>query len=202
MPDEYNGEIEPVKIYSSLDDAMNSFGSVLHNVKSNAMFKLMNNNPTKEYYLKEMAQIIQKEENPRLPIYEHHIGIMVKSGIVNVRIKMHNKHKTKYYRIAPVVMITSESLYDKAVKSKTLRNTFKQVFKVGAIGVAGIATWFTSVFVDPLKHVVETNYFHFPFIETDIQITSELFVFPIVTTAIVTSIGLIMFLYSRKNKKN
>lgn len=207
MPDDYDGEIdEPVKIYSNIENTITLFGTVLHNLKSRGMYQLMSNNPTKEYYLKEMAVIIEKEENPRLPIYEHHIGIMVNSGIVKVRIKMHNKHKTKYYRIPPVVMIISPVHYHKAVKSKTLRNTFRQVFKLGAIGVAGIATWFTSVFVNPLEEFSRgtPKFLTFSLIETKIPIPSE-GLFPIVTTTIVTSIGLIMFLYiyfRKKIKKN
>lgn len=185
MPDEYDGEIEePVKIYSSIDDAMIPFGSVLHNPKSNSMFKLMNNNPTKEYYLKEMAQIIEKDENPRLPIYEYHIGVMVDSGIVNVRIKMHNKHETKYYRIAPVIMITSGALYNKAVKSKTLKNAFKQVFKLGVIGIAGTATWFCSSFVLGSFSRVD-----------------GLPLIPIIATTVTVSSGLILFFYFRKKNK-
>jgi len=137
VPDDYDGEIdEPVKVYSNIEKVIAIFGSVLHNDKSRGMYQLMSNNPTKEYYLKEMAVIIEKHENPRLPIYEHHIGVMIKCGIVKIRIKMHNKHKTKYYRIAPIVMITSPVLYEKAVKSKTLRNAFRQVFKFAVIGIA------------------------------------------------------------------
>lgn len=83
-----------------------------------------------------MAVIIEKDPNPRLPNYEYHIGVMVKAGIVLVRVKLHNKHRTKFYRAAPVIIITAPNLYEKASKSKTLKNTFKQVFKFTAIGVA------------------------------------------------------------------
>lgn len=142
MPEHYDGdEDDPVKIYSSIDKAIIKFGSVLKNNKSRGMYQLLTSNPKKEYYLKEMAIIIEKNPNPRLPIYEHHIGVLVDSGIVKVRIKMHNKHKTKFYRISPVVMITSPVLYDKAIKSKTLKNTFNQVFKFAAIGISGVISW-------------------------------------------------------------
>ncbi len=53
-------------------------------------------NTKKEFYLKEMAAIIENNENPRLPNYEYHIGIMVEAGIVLVRIKLHNKNKTNF----------------------------------------------------------------------------------------------------------
>ena len=129
MSDEYKVEFnEFVKIYSNDSKLLPLLGSVFHNENSRAMWILMSTSK-KEFYLKEMAVIIEKTDNPRLPIYEHHIGIMVKSGIILVRTKKHNKHWTKFYRAAPVVLITSSKLYEKATKSKTLKNVFSKIFK-------------------------------------------------------------------------
>lgn len=135
---------EYVKIYSNDSKLIPLLGSVFHNEKSRAMWLLLSNTK-KEFYLKEMAIIIENNENPRLPNYEYHIGIMVEAGIVLVRIKLHNKHKTKFYRAAPVIMLTTPQLYEKASKSKTLKNTFNKVFKFVAIGIAALSS---HVFVE------------------------------------------------------
>ena len=130
---------EYVKIYSNDSKQIKMLGSVFHNEKSRAMWLLLSSTHN-EFYLKEMAVIIEKIDNPRLPIYEHHIGTMVEAGIVLVRKKMHNKHMTKFYRAAPVILITTPQLYEKATKSKTLKNVFNKVFKFAAIGAATLST--------------------------------------------------------------
>ena len=132
---------EFVKIYSNDSKRIPLLGSVFHNPKSREMWLLMSSTH-KEFYLKEMAVIIEKTENPRLPIYEHHISTMVEAGIVLVRIKMHNKHLTKFYRAAPVILLTTPQLYEKATKSQTLKNVFTKVFKFAAIGISFCASWF------------------------------------------------------------
>ena len=135
---------EFVKIYSNDSKLIPLLGSVFHNKKSRAMWLLLSNTK-KEFYLKEMAAIIENNENPRLPNYEYHIGIMVEAGIVLVRIKLHNKHKTKFYRAAQVIMLTTPQLYEKASKSKTLKTAFHKVFKFAAVGSLVFLSWFHPI---------------------------------------------------------
>ena len=117
---------ENVKNYSNDDDKHLTFlGSVLHNEKSRAMYRLLSNNPNKEYYLKEMAVIIEKNDNPRLPIYEHHIKVMVKSGLVTVTEKMHNKHKTKFYKIPPFILLSPSKYYEKTTVHLVQKNLIR-----------------------------------------------------------------------------
>jgi len=120
-----------VNIYSNQqEERIAQLGSVFHNKKSRDMWILLSNNPDKEYYLKEMAVIIEGEKNPRLPIYEHHIKSMVKSEIVSTSEKMHNKHKTTFYRAAPITVIISSKHYENA-KNTLLRDSLKQLYQVG-----------------------------------------------------------------------
>jgi len=205
VPDIYDGEIDdPVKIYSTMDEVIPKLGSVLHNKKSNAIYKILSSNPTKEYYLKELAVMIEKDENPRLPIYEHHIGILVDSGIVKIRIKMHNKHKTKYYRASPVAMIISPQYYEKALNSKTLKNAFDKVFKLGTVGIAGIATWFGSSFANEMlgfsSRIGESTFLKISLFGLKIPSSIESIIFPVIATSIVTSLGLLVFYFSRKKR--
>jgi len=120
-----------VNIYSNQqEERLAQLGSVFHNKKSRDMWILLSNNPDKEYYLKEMAVIIEGEENPRLPIYEHHIKSLVNSGIVSISKKMHNKHKTTFYRAAPITVIISSKHYENA-KNTMLSDSLKQFYQVG-----------------------------------------------------------------------
>ncbi len=117
-----------VNIYSNAEEErIASLGSVFHNKKSRQLWILLSNNPNREYYLKEMAQIIEHEANPRLPIYEHHIKIMVKSGIVTRTKKMHNKHTTTFYRAAPIVVIAPSKHYKNIKTNNSLAQAFMQV---------------------------------------------------------------------------
>lgn len=120
-----------VNIYSTeQEERIAHLGSVFHNKKSRNMWILLSNNPETEYYLKEMAVILEGEKNPRLPIYEHHIKSMVKSGIVSTTEKMHNKHKTTFYRAAPITVIISAKHYENA-KNSALRDLLTQFYHKG-----------------------------------------------------------------------
>ncbi len=88
-----------IKIYSNEEERITHLGSVFHNKISRNMWILLSSNPNKEFYLKEMAVILENTKNPRLPIYEYHIKAIIKSGLVITKTKMHNKHKTTFYRI-------------------------------------------------------------------------------------------------------
>ncbi len=120
-----------INIYSNeQEERIKHLGSVFHNKKSRKMWILLSNNPKREYYLKEMAVIIEGEPNPRLPIYEHHIKSLVKSGIVITTQKMHNKHTTTFYRAAPITVIVSSKHYENA-KNIKLRDLLTQLYQVG-----------------------------------------------------------------------
>ncbi len=120
-----------VNIYSNQQEKrLTHLGSVFHNKKSRDMWILLSNNPDKEYYLKEMAIIIEREKNPRLPIYEHHIKNLINSGVVITTQKMHNKHKTTFYRAAPITVIIPAKRYESA-KNTLLRDSLRQLYHMG-----------------------------------------------------------------------
>jgi len=121
---------ECVNIYSNVEERITHLGSVFHNKISRNMWILLSHNSHKEYYLKEMAVILENEKNPRLPIYEHHIKNMIKSGIVSTSQKMHNKHKTTFYRAAPITVIATSPHYENLNQNNDLKNLFLQSFKL------------------------------------------------------------------------
>ncbi len=120
-----------VKIYSNDEERIIHLGSVFHNKISRNMWILLSNNPDREYHLKEMAVIIENEKNPRLPIYEHHIKAMIRSGIVTTTQKMHNKHKTTFYHAASITVIASPQYYKTITKNTTLQDSLMQIYQVG-----------------------------------------------------------------------
>lgn len=122
-----------VNIYSNKqEEYLTHLGSVFHNKKSRDMWVLLSNNPHREYHLKEMAVILEGEANPRLPIYEHHIKSLIKSGIISTTQKMHNKHKTTFYRAAPFTLIVSSHHYENA-KNNILKDTITQLYQSQSI---------------------------------------------------------------------
>ena len=119
-----------LNIYSNEDERLTYLGSVFHNKKSRAMWILLTNNSDRAYYLKEMAVIIENENNPRLPIYEHHIKNMIKSGLVITTKKMHNKHPTNFYRAAPITTIIS-SMHSDDDKNQKLSKFITKLYQEG-----------------------------------------------------------------------
>jgi len=111
---------ECVNIYSNVEERITHLGSVFHNKISRNMWILLSHN----------SQILENEKNPRLPIYEHHIKNMIKSGIVSTSQKMHNKHKTTFYRAAPITVIASSPHYENLNQNNDLKNLFLQSFKL------------------------------------------------------------------------
>ena len=94
------------------------------------MWILLSHNFDKEYHLKEMAVILEKEKNPRLPIYEHHIKSMIKSGIVTTTQKLHNKHQTTFYRAFPITIIAIPRYYENLNQNNNnIKNSFMKSFK-------------------------------------------------------------------------
>ena len=113
-----------VKIYSNHSKQLFLLGTVFRNKISRNMWSLLSSNPKKEYHLKQMAVILEKETNPRLPIYEYHIKILLASGILKVNQKMHNKHLTNFYSAAPSVLLTS---HNNASQNEILKSAFKTI---------------------------------------------------------------------------
>jgi len=121
---------EHVRIYPNDSAQLSALGTVLHNYRSRSMWSLLANNPKRTYHLKEMARIIEKQENPRLSIYEYHIKIMMKSKILIPTTKIHNKHDVVFYRAAPFVLLSPPQYYKKALTSETLNRAFSKVFEL------------------------------------------------------------------------
>jgi len=128
-----------LKIFSNDDEKMQKVGQILSSPKSRKIYGVLIDN---ELNAKEVGKIIDNDENPRLPNLIFHLDKMVDAGLLNVEKKMQRKrgHVLKYYKAVPFILIVPPEHIEKAQSSKTLKNTFKTVFKFGMIGVAAILT--------------------------------------------------------------
>jgi hypothetical protein len=116
---------------------MQKIGQILSAPKSRKIYGILIDNCLNA---KEVAKIIDNTENPRLPNVIFHLEKMVDAGLLTVKIKLQRKHghKLKYYTAIPFLLIVPAHQLDKATKSKTLQNMFKNIFKISIIGISPI----------------------------------------------------------------
>jgi len=144
MSDENNDEIdEQVKIFGLTDKRMQEIGQILRTPKSRQILQILS---TQELNAKEIGKIIDNDDNPRLPNLHHHLNKMMNVGLIKSRKKLQRKngHVLNYYKAASYIVIVPDNQYEKATKSKTLKNAFKNVFKIVAIGVPALIVYNTQ----------------------------------------------------------
>ena len=118
---------ENLKIYSNVDEHMNKLGLILSTPKSRKIYVLL---ITKELSLTQIDKIIGIRGNPKLPSIVYHLNKMVEVKLVKTRkAKIKSGGESTYYRAAPLILIVPEHNYVKAIKSKTLKNILKKIFK-------------------------------------------------------------------------
>ena len=150
MSDE-NGKF--VKIYSLNDKYMLELGQVIKTFSSKNIFQIL---ATKELHSKEIGKILDPTtDNPRLPNLNHHLNKMVKIGLLSRITRDKNGHQLQYYKAkSEIILIVPQKYYDKAIKSKTLKNTFKSVFKLTMVLVVTYVAYFGSYFLDRKQRCV------------------------------------------------
>ena len=138
MDDSVGNNIENfIKIYSNDDEKMQKIGQILTAPKSRKIYRILIN---QSLNAKEIGKLIDNTENPRLPNVIFHLEKMVDAGLLTVKIKLQRKHghKLKYYKAVPFLLIVPSNQLEKAVKSKTLQNMFKSIFKISIVPVVSI----------------------------------------------------------------
>ena len=137
-----------LKIFSNDDEKMQKVGQILSSPKSRKIYGFLID---RELNAKEVGKLVDNDDNPRLPNLIFHLDKMVDAGLLTMEKKMQRKrgHVLKYYKAVPFILIVPPQHIEKAKSSKTLKNTFKTVFKFGMIGVAAILThtYFDVLFI-------------------------------------------------------
>ncbi len=190
MDSNVSNDIDIVKIYSNDDEKMQKLGHILGTPKSRKIYGILID---KELNAKEIGKLIDNEDNPRLPNLIYHLDKMVDIGLLTVeqRIQRKNGPVLKYYKAVPFVLIVPKDHVEKAQKSKTLRNTFKRVFKFVVIP--------TATLVSTLSHSAYVGFFTtqaageepFPFVFNETT-------FLIGSLALVTLLFIHKLIFSRK----
>lgn len=94
-----------------------------------------------------------------LPLVKYHLNKMLDLGIVKIA-KIEKSMKAQdmkcYTASQFAVVILSSSVLDRAKKSKMLTRSLKTIYKISSIGVAGIATWFGTQFIQNNKIISPT----------------------------------------------
>jgi hypothetical protein len=111
----------------------------------------------------------------------------------------------KYYTASQfAVVILSPSVSERAKKSKILNRSFKMLYKMSSVGIAGIVTWFSTQFVQN-NNLFQDFYQRPPRqIDPDIAVDVSPFLntndWSVIFTGFVMSIGL-FFMWYKQTKK-
>ena len=195
-----------LKIYASDNEMLQKVCQLLSTPKSN---KIYNTCMDKQLNAKEIAKIIEGDDNPRLPGYVVHLKNMVDVGLLRVEEKEQKKkgHVLKFYKAVPFVIIAPPQHVEKAKKSKTLRNSFRTVFKEGvkflAVGIASSITWL-GMTMNQIQ--IPTSKIQVKFEDLSINSTSYVvdeiseldYSMPIFCTLIVIGTGLFLIWFQKK----
>ena len=133
------------KIFSlDNDEVCNNLGKVIGTEYSRKFLQICGK---KELNLKEIAKIIEKTDNPRLPNPTHHKNRLKKLGLIFSSFLFQRKkgHQLNFYKGLNVMIIVSDdTLANRGEHSEELKNTINKVFKLGSIGLITVASYFTS----------------------------------------------------------
>ena len=187
-----NDDVDKIlRIFSNDDERLQKVGQILSTPKSRKIYGLLIDN---ELNAKEIGKIIDNDDNPRLPNLIFHLDKMVDVGLLTVEKRMQRKngHILKYYKAIPLILIVPPKNLEKAKNSKTLKNTFRTVFKLTGIASVGIfSTIMTKIMfehVDEYGAIQHNSFFSF----------NEILLSVFISVSIVTSV----FLLKKIKKKS
>ncbi len=115
-------------IFSLDDENIDNLGKVIGTKYSRELLKITQN---KELNLKEIAKIIENNENPRLPNPTHHKNRLEKLGLIVSRLKQQRKrgHTLKFYKGKKVIIIVPEEFIESIRNNSELKNALRNIFK-------------------------------------------------------------------------
>jgi len=99
------------------DEQMDDLGKVIGTKYSREFLKITQN---KQLNLKEIAKLIEKTDNPRLPNPTHHKKRLEKLRLIEGTRKLQRKngHKLRYYTAKNIIILTSDDIAKKMTKNK------------------------------------------------------------------------------------
>jgi len=121
-------EEEEFIIFSLDDENIDNLGKVIGTKYSRELLKITQN---KELNLKEIAKIIENNENPRLPNPTHHKNRLEKLGLIVSRLKQQRKrgHTLNFYKGKKVIIIAPEEFIESIRNNSELKSALRNIFK-------------------------------------------------------------------------
>jgi len=140
-PDKTNQPIvDKVGIYDTDDERLKLLGEVLITDVSRTVLKLLFDETL-------TANEIATKTEYSLQLVRYHLKKMQDAGLVEIsKIGKNTKaHDMKYYSATKFAIVILPSKFsEKAKSSKSLFNSFKSIYRFGAIGIAAIGSWFAT----------------------------------------------------------
>src|SRR5438132_10326379 len=153
-PDKTNQPIaERVGIYDTDDERIRALGEVLITDVSRTVLKLL-------FAETLTANEIAIKTGYSLQLVRYHLKKMQDVGLVEIsKIGKNTKaHDMKYYSATKFAIVILPSKFsERAKSSKSLFNSFKSIYRFGAIGVAAVGAWFVTSMLQGIGSITDTS---------------------------------------------
>jgi|SRR5438105_101332 len=142
---------EKVGIYDTNDEKLRGVGEVLINDVSRTILKLLFDDTM-------TANEIATKTGFSLQLVRYHLKKMQDVELAEIsKIGKNTKaHEMKYYTATKFAIVILPSKFsEKARSSKSLFNSFKSIYRFGAIGIAAVGAWFATAMLQGTGQISE-----------------------------------------------
>lgn len=154
IPDKTNQPTaDKIGIYDTDDERLRVLGEVLITDVSRTILKLLFDETL-------TANEIAIKTEYSLQLVRYHLKKMQDVGLVEIsKIGKNTKaHDMKYYSATKFAIVILPSKFsEKAKSSKLLFNSFKSIYRFGAIGIAAVGAWFATAILQGTGQVSDTS---------------------------------------------
>jgi len=169
-----------ISFFSTDDEKLQELGQILRTPTSRQIYNLLHG---QELRNSEIARKLRDDTIPKLSNFTHHLQKMVDVGILVATKRPHNGRDLLFYTAVPYILITPPENTEKAKGSKTLKNVFRTVFKIGAIGIPGVLVGRFSLGAQNSPYLVDNIY----------PSLSDFFLDPIIILSSITLVSSMLF---------
>ncbi len=116
-------------IFSLDDREIDNLGKVIGTKYSRDFLKITQK---EELNLKEIAKIVENNQNPRLPNPTHHKNRLVKLGLIKGTSKLQRKkgHTLNFYKGKKIIIIVPKELVELLQNNSELQNTLSDIISI------------------------------------------------------------------------
>ena len=116
-------------VFSLDDEEIDNLGKIIGTKYSREFLKITQK---KELNLKEIAKIVENNDNPRLPNPTHHKNRLEKLGLIKGTSKLQRKkgHKLKFYKGKKIIIIVPHELVEILQHNLELQKVMNNIFRI------------------------------------------------------------------------